>query len=856
MGKRKSDNKNNKYINMEENKNYGMDNMQQVDEGSSFDFKTIYKILVLNWQWFILSLVVCLGLAYAYLRYTTPIHMATAKMLVKEDESAGRSRNGLMNTATLGIMSNSSGFDNEMEILKSSSIAKDAVVNLKLYTSYVTEGKIKDHILYKNQPITVDIDGMSLESLDSPIKIEINRKGNNYKVEARYFAPSKEGEEFVPREPLSLSKTLSNLPARVGTRVGTLTFSATPGLVLNEGTTLKVTIVPPAVMAARYAGGLSIAPTSKTTSIALLSLTDPSPQRAIDYLEELVDCYNQQANDDKNEIANRTEEFINQRLQKISNELGNTEGSIEQFKKNNQMVELEMSASQSFANANVYDQKLIDLDTQIALFNSISEFIAKSDSYELIPSNVGLSDASSTTLINNFNKIALERKEMLRSAKENSPVVVPLTEQLNDLRKSIHSALNQAKKSLEIQRQSIMSQYNKYQSQILSSPQQQRVMNSIGRQQEVQTSLYTMLLQKREENSISLAATANKGRLIDKPSYSGLVKPKKSMIMMIGLILGLGIPFAILFLINFFRYKIEGHEDVAKLAQMPVIADVAVASETAKDKADIVVHENTNNMMEEIFRSMRTNLQFMLSEGQKVIMATSSIAGEGKTFNISNLAISFALLGKKVVLVGLDIRKPRLAELFEIHDHKHGITPLLTLAQPTVADVKAQIVPSGVNNNLDILMAGPVPPNPAELVERQQLDEVINILKSEYDYVLIDTAPVGLVTDTLQIGRVADATIVVVRADYTPKDNILMLNDLSKEGKLKNMAIVINGIDMSKKKYGYYYGYGKYGKYGHYGRSYKSYGSYGSYGHYGHYGSYGNYSNSSYADKNDTSVKL
>ena len=255
--------------------------------------------------------------------------------------------------------------------------------------------------------------------------------------------------------------------------------------------------------------------------------------------------------------------------------------------------------------------------------------------------------------------------------------------------------------------------------------------------------------------------------------------------------------------------------------------------------------------MEEIFRSVRTNLQFMLKEGEKVIMFTSSTSSEGKTFNAANLSVSFALLGKKVLLVGLDIRKPRLAELFEIDDHIHGITPLLIKDNPSWEDIQRQILPSGINNNLELLMAGPIPPNPAELVARKSLEEIFDELKKHYDYILIDTAPVGLVTDTLQIGRVANACIYMCRADYTPKSTFSLINSFAEEKKLPNMAIIINGIDMSKKKYGYYYGYGQYGKYGRYGH----YGHYGNYSDYGSYSSYGNYSNSHYGDKNDTSIK-
>lgn len=616
-----------------------------------------------------------------------------------------------------------------------------------------------------------------------------------------------------------------------------------------------VTIMSPNNAAYKFQNALTVSQTSKTTTIAQLVLKDQIPERAEDYLKQLAIVYNRQANEDKNEIAVRTEEFINGRLEKINAELGTTEGALEAYKKRNSMVELKMNAGQAVQNADEYSQKLAEANTQVALLNSISEYMNEpSNKYQTLPSNVGLTDQSATSLINRYNEIVLERNRLLRSASENSPTVTPLTSQLDDLSSSIKRAMGQARNSMSIQRNAVAAQYGKYQGQVGATPEQERILTQIGRQQDVKSGLYLMLLQKREENSISLAATADKGKLIDMPETAGKVSPKGSMILLIALILGLGIPALIIFILQFFHYRIEGHNDVVRLTKLPIIADVAIASETAKTKADIVVHENKNNMMEEIFRSMRTNLQFMLKEGEKVILFTSSTSGEGKTFNAANLSVSFALLGKKVILVGLDIRKPRLAELFEIDDHQHGITNLLIHDTPTWAQVQQQILPSGINNNLELLMAGPTPPNPAELVNRQSLDTIVKMLREHYDYIIIDTAPVGLVTDTLQIGRIADATIYTCRADYTPKESFGLINSLAAENKLPNMSIIINGIDMSKKKYGYYYGYGRYGKYGRYGR-YGSYSSYGSYGSYGTYGTYGNYTNSHYGDKNDDSIK-
>lgn len=830
---------------MEENKNLQTSPEQaEQTEKSAFDFQTIYTMLVLNWKWFVLSVILCLGCGAIYLRYKTPTFQAHAKMLIKDDESNNRAsgKSALLTTSNLGFMTNSAGIDNEMEILTSLSIAQQAVRDLKLYTTYKSKGKIKDQLMYKTEPIIVDLDPGHLEKLIYPIKLVITRDGNSYNVKGQYTASAFEETEKTVYE---IEKTLNGLPASISTRVGTITLNANSQVApMADGATIKATIVAPKYMAMKYVKALSVSPTSKTTTIAQMVLTDEIPQRAVDYLRQLTVCYNRQANEDKNEIAVRTEEFINGRLEKINAELGSTEGSLEAYKKRNNMVELKMNAAQAVQNQDIFSQKLAEANTQVALLQSISQYMNDpANQYQTLPSNVGLTDQSATQLINKYNDIVLTRNRLLRSASESSPTVTPLTAQLDDLSASIRRAIAQAQKNMATQRQSVAEQYSKYVGQTSATPEQERILTQIGRQQDVKSGLYLMLLQKREENSISLAATADKGKLIDDPQYSGKVSPRGSIIMLLALVLGFLIPGGILYIINFLKFRIEGHDDVEKLTKLPILADIAVAGEGTKTKGDIVVHENKNNQMEEVFRSLRTNLQFIMSKDQKVILFTSSLSGEGKTFTAANLAVSFALLDKKVVLVGLDIRKPRLAELFEIKDHHHGITNLLSMANPTAEDVEKQILNSNVNDNLDILMAGPIPPNPTELIARPTLEMVINSLKEKYDYVLIDSAPVGLVTDTLQIGRVADATIILCRADYTPKDSFNYINDLARDNKLPHMTIAINGIDMSKKKYGYYYGYGRYGRYARYGR------------YSNHRYGYGNYGNSRYGNENDTSIK-
>lgn len=839
---------------MEEKTNFEKGQEQETQERqSAFDFAVLYRTIILNWYWFILSLVICGGLGAIYLRYATPKYQSTAKLLIKDDDSNSKRGQSLQNMTNLGIISNSAGIDNEMEILTSHSIAEDAIRDLKLYVDYSTKGRIKDIILYRDQPLNVDIDRAHLEKLNQPVDLTITRNGTTYIVSGTYSVPTDENES---EGPFSLNRKFTSLPATIATRAGIITISSNNGHSLHDGQTLKVEVLSPKMASNKYVGELQVAQTSKTTSIAQLQLTDEVPQRSLDYLKQLAIVYNRQANEDKNIVALRTEKFINSRLQKINAELGKTEGQLQNYKQQNGMVELKLNAGNAVTNQNESELKLADIQTQIELFSTIAQEVESSSRNlsQVIPSNVGLDDQSSTSLINKYNELVLERNRLLRSASENSPVVEPLTVQIRELNGNIRRAISTARQNLQIQRDALAAQVSKFNEQVAETPQQERMLTQIGRQQEVKSGLYLMLLQKREENSISLAATADKGKLIDDPQLVGKISPKSAIIMLIALLLGLAIPALVIFLLQLFRYKIEGHEDVARLTKLPIIADVAIASNTAKGKADIVVHENQNNQMEEIFRSLRTNLQFMLHEGQKVVLFTSSTSGEGKTFTAANLSVSFGLLGKKVILVGLDIRRPRLAELFGINDHRHGITNLLVKDAPTAADVQEQILPSGVNKNLDLLMAGPIPPNPAELIARSSLEAIIKALKDKYDYIMIDTAPVGLVTDTLQIARVADASIYMCRADYTPKSNFELINALANEKKLPNMAMVLNGIDMSKKKYGYYYGYGRYGKYGRYGRGLGSYG-YGKNGNYGSYGNYGNYSNSHYGNKDDHSIK-
>lgn len=830
---------------------------EEQDAGSGLSFQTIFAMLVLNWQWFLVSLIIFVCGALIYLRYSEPVYSVSARMLIKDEQRRrGNATQMLANMEELGFMTNSAGIENEMEILQSRILLRDVVKDLKVYTEYRSKGRITKPIVYGNQPLNVDLDPVHLDSLDkmmltgvNSLSMSISRDEQHYVVTGNLML----GDGTI--EPFSCK--FKSMPASYTTKLGTLTFTTNVGQQLEPGNVVLVTIRPPMLVATQYLSRLSVAPTSKMTSIAQLTLNDQNIRRGMDFLQQLAICYNRQANADKNEIALKTEEFINDRIKRINSELGSTESQLESFKRQNAVTDVSIDASQSVQMSGQFSAQLSQADAQLQILDNLREYVNNpKNKYQLIPSNVGMTDGTATSLIASYNQAVQDRNRLLKAASEQAPQVQTLTSTIDELQSSIKTALLQARRSADINRQGIQSQYAKYQGRVSSAPVAERVLNQIGRQQDVKSGLYLMLLQKREENSISLAATADKGKLIDEPLFEGQVSPKKSIILLAALVIGLLLPAGLIYLLSLFRYKVEGHEDVARLTALPIIADVAVASDNVKDKAGIVVQANKNNQIDEIFRSMRTNIQFMLKGNEKVILFTSSTSGEGKTFNAANIAMSFALLGKKVILCGLDIRKPALGRLFGITDRFEGITTLLTADKVTKEALKSQIRPSGVSEKLDLLLAGPTPPNPTELLARDSFSEIMQMLRDEYDYVILDTAPVGLVTDTLQIGQHADITVFVCRADYTPKSSFGLLNTLAKEEKMPNPCVVLNGVDMSKKKYGYYYGYGKYGKYGRYGYGRYGYGRYG-YGHYGYgnYGNYGQYAESHYGNKEDNSIK-
>lgn len=784
------------------------DDLVQAENEKPIDYKAILFEYLMYWPWFVTCLIICLAGAWCYLRYQVPVYNVNATVLIKQGDKnkAGGQNASLVAMQDLGMLSMASNFDNEVEILQSRTLLKKVVNTLNLNITYKEKRNFGYPIqLYKDTPVQVWISPEEADKLPSALQVKLTcTPDGKVQADALY---QQEGKEQT------VSKSFNQLPGVLVTPVGTLTLSPKDSTTVKESRTVYATVITPTAAAASCKARLSAEPTSKFTTIVRLNYNDTHIGRGKDFLNTLVALYNSDANDDKNEVASRTAEFIDGRIQIINQELGTTESELASYKQKAGLTDLSSDAQLALQGNAEYEQKRADNATQLRLVQFLKEYIDNpSNQMEVIPANIGLADNALTKVVEQYNEMLTERKRLLRTSSENNPAVVNLDTSIEATRKNVQASVNSVLKGLEITRNDLESQARKFEGKISNAPTQEKELLSITRQQEIKASLYLMLLQKREENAITLAATANNGRMVEEPLLGGPVSPNSKTYYLLALILGIGIPVGGIFLRNLLRFKIESRADVEKITDVPVVGDVPMVDTKGNP---IVVHENQNELMEEVFRSVRTNIQYMLQEGQKVILFTSTSSGEGKSFTAGNLACSFAFMGKKTVIVGLDIRKPGLNKVFQISHKEKGITQYL--ADPEHTDLLSLCQPSTISANLYILPGGTVPPNPTELVARKTLDKAVEILKANFDYVILDTAPIGMVTDTQLIARIADMSVYVCRAGYTHKTHYELINELKKDHKLPNLCTLINCIDMNQRKNGYYYGYGKYGKYGKYG---------------------------------------
>ena len=788
-------------------------NMSELDE-EKVNYQELLFRYIIHWPWFVTSVLVCLIGAWVYLHFQTPVYQVSASIMIKDDKNGGGgSTSDLENLGIGGMITSTQSIDNEIEVLRSKTILKEVVNNLELYITYYDEDEFPKKELYKTSPIIVNLTAQEADNLPgvAMIDMKLTQEGGldvNLKVGLNEY-----------------NKHFDKLPAVLPTDVGTFGFalkdSLSNGKIEGQNVTRNISAIvsQPFGVAKGYQWALSIVPTSKATSVAVVSLMNTNIQRAQDFINKLMEMYNRNTNNDKNEVAEKTREFINERIQIIDEELGSTEDKLEAFKRNAGLTDISSDAQLAVSGNAEYEKKRVENQTQINLVMDLKKYLQGSE-YEVLPANVGLQDAGVAGAIDRYNEMVAERKRLLRTSTESNPAIVNLTTSIRAMRSNIQTTLDATLKGLEITKADLIREASRYSRRISDAPTQERQFVSIARQQEIKSGLYLMLLQKREENAIVLAAIANNAKIIDEAQADSTpISPKRMTIYLAALVFGIGIPVGVIYLIGLTKFKIEGRADVEKLTSLPVVGDIPLADEKM---GAIAVFENQNNLMSETFRNVRTNLQFMLENGKNVILVTSTVSGEGKSFISANLAISLSLLGKKVVIVGLDIRKPGLNKVFNLPKKEYGITQFLTNSTVNLMDL---VHHSDINKNLYILPGGTVPPNPTELLARDGLEKAVEILRKNFDYVILDTAPVGMVTDTLLIGRVADLSVYVCRADYTRKTEFTLINELAENNKLPNLCIVINGLDLQKKKYGYYYGYGKYGKYYGYGKHY-GYGEY------------------------------
>ena len=603
--------------------------MEQSEE--QFNIQEILFRCLVHWPWFVFSVIVCIACAWGYLRLTTPVYNISATVLIKDDKKGGGTSvsSELERMGLDGFVSSSGNVDNEIEVLRSKSLSEEVVNNLGLFVTYMDEDELPKKELYQTSPVLVSLTPQEADKLPGRMEVAMTLQPTGV-MDVQMKVGDKE-----------YRKEFEKLPAVFPTDEGTVAFfvnNDTLSAVRPESVTkerhITAFINRPFSVAKGYASSLSIAPTSKTTSVVVISLKNTNPRRGRDFINKLLEMYNINANNDKNEVAQKTAEFIDARIGIISKELGSTEQDLENFKRTAGITDLSSEAQIALTGNAEYEKKRVENQTQINLIVDLQKYLQGSE-YEVLPANVGLQDGGLVGAISRYNEILIERNRLLRTSTESNPAIVNLNTSIRAMRSNVQATLDATLKGLQITKADLDREASRYSRRISDAPTQERQFVSIARQQEIKAGLYLMLLQKREENAITLAATANNAQIIDAAiADDNPVSPKRMMVYLVALFFGMGIPVGIIYLIGLTKFKIEGRADIEKLTSLPVVGDIPLADEKS---GSIAVFENKNNLMSETFRNVRTNLQFMLENGKNVILVTSTISGEGKSLSLIHI---------------------------------------------------------------------------------------------------------------------------------------------------------------------------------------------------------------------------
>lgn len=778
---------------MKEEQNIPVNNEQ--DE-LIIDYQAIWQKCIKHWRWFAVSVLVCLIIAFIYIRYTTPIYNVTAGVLIQQKDSKGGlgaalSGGALGMLSSLGGVSLSSSFDNELEIMQSRTLLKKVVTDLGLYIS-TAQRRITgyDIPLYKTSPIQIYLPPEEATALKSGIKVK-----TTYTKEGKLTAHIEYVQEDEEQE---IEKTFDKLPAVFPTPVGVLSFTKNDSLMTEmrkkeSGNIRLVTYISSPIEAAKaYKENLVIEGGKKTT-IAQISLQDNDKQRAIDFVNYLVVCYNQDVLDEKSKVVLKTTDFIRERMEVVNQELSTTESEIADFKQKAGLTNINADAELLLQESSKYEQLRIENQTQIRLVEFLRDYIQNpANANEVIPANVGLQEGKLTAAIDEYNSLLAERRRLLRTSSESNPAVINLNDGIQTLQKSIQTTVASTLKGLQITQNDLERQMRQFTDRISSAPQQEKEYINLARQQEIKSRLYLVLLQQREENILSLGLTTDTGRIVEETlSGNSPVAPNKKIIALAALFLGLCIPAGVIFLLDQFGNKIEKRLDIEKQTYATFLADLPHNQQNQKER--LAIRENQNGPMEDAFRALRTQLLFQLNTTDKVILFTSAQGEEGTTFVASHTAASLAFLGKKVVVVDMNLRRPGLPQYFSLSTDTKGMTDYLN--NPKQVRLLDLVQPSAVHANLDVLPGGALATNSTELVGQEAFADAISQLKEKYDYVILDTAPLPLVTDTVLIGRTADICVFVCRAGVTPKSACDYLNTLICEQKFPKLAVLLNDVE-------------------------------------------------------------
>lgn len=734
------------------------------------------------WYLFALCAIVALVIAFVYLRYTTPMYAANTSLLLKGVKSGG----GLSESAAFSdieLMNSGRSIDNEILILKSFSLMEKVVRKMELYVTFWIEGQVRDVEIYKaDAPFRIIVSDYSPDFYGKSFVVYF-KDDNSFEIEDDVLTTEKFGQEIVKP-------------------YGKFTIVSETDVALSEqNKPVTVRFHDPLQLAHGLAARLNVYSINANASALMIGISDAVPNKAKDLLTVLIEVYEEVTVDDKNKIAEKTVEFIDDRLTFLTEELNRVEMNVEQYKQEHELTDVGSQAQEFVQAASSNRKELEAINIQLEVLNSIELYLQgqAGGNYELVPSTLTIQDATLNGLIAKFNELQLDRERMLRTTLPNNPIIININDQLNNLRDNILENLKNIKNSLVITRRNLMAKSGMVGSQIQMVPVIERQLIEITRQQEIKQALYLYLLQKKEESSLSLAASVSNSRIIDPPIVRGQISPNKTNIMAYSLLLGLFVPFLGLYLKNLLTNKIESRKDVEKLTNVPILGEIC------HDKSGevVVTQVNERTPISEMFRLLRTNLRFSTGGAEnKVILITSSMKGEGKTFFTINMGSSLSGAGHKVLIIEFDLRRPMLLKHLKL-EQKKGVTDYIV---GDVKDYESVIFPSGVNDNLDIMSAGTLPPNPAELILNERVANLIAAMRAKYDYVLLDCPPVGKVADALTLNEYIDSAVYLVRYNYTEKDQLKIIDDIFVGKMLKNPLIVLN--DSSKYNVGSYtYGY-------------------------------------------------